>query len=157
MTLSDWKSWWISPSSPCCVVYQLPPAELSEGERAVWAAQLLEWSQLYLQEPSKTCINYKKHWWKSCVLHIWQPFEHACFLRTLAVFSDWAIYQNGYPSKPARQSMEVPAYHWYFERCQWLQLPGNIPCDIQKNDIAKLHTLTLNCHHKVAHNGVQPL
>lgn len=46
-----------------CCLCQLPPAELSEGERAVWAAQLLERSQLYLQEPGETWVNYKKKWW----------------------------------------------------------------------------------------------
>lgn len=39
-----------------CCFCQLPSAELSEGERAGWAAQLLERSQLYLQEPGNTCM-----------------------------------------------------------------------------------------------------
>ena len=54
------KNWWISLIPLCCVVCQLPRNELGEGERAVWAAQLLERSQLYLQEPGETGLSCKE-------------------------------------------------------------------------------------------------
>lgn len=48
MLVSSKTSRWIQLN--CVIVYQLPAAELREGQGAVWAAQLLEWGQLYLQE-----------------------------------------------------------------------------------------------------------
>lgn len=129
-----------------CCLCQLPPAELSEGEGAVWAAQLLEWSQLYLQEPGE---NTKR------VLLIICPddFNHAVTVQTyilfsltlLPCFSDWAIYQDGYSSKPARYSVEVSSHYWQSEWNQWLQLPGKVQWEVHRKEklVSSLYCIIL--------------